>query len=295
MRTKKVKSRQFHGVFILHSSVREGDECYYIRYKDKHGRSYNEKVGWKNEGYTEEEAFKVRAARIHEIRHPNELPLQKAEISESNPTKKTLPEGEQFREHMDQISRLLAGMKLDWLEPYIYTAMGLFKGFASPQVQATGKEGETGNRQKRVSLSKGEGMGLQAFKAGIELFRNEIFRELPLQQLYMILLAIENQGISLKDFRKLVGLPSGSVSRNIRKLGLTMQQDLDGKWKDTGYELVEVYRPSTGPKLKRVYLTERGKQFAEKLHQVLSGGGGYSKAKTASQHRTEERLAKPDP
>ena len=272
MRMKRVKSKQYLGVIIHQSSVREGDECYYIKYTDRHGRTYNEKVGWKNEGYTEEEAFKVRAARIHEIRHSKELPVQKPEISDFNPTKNTMPEGEQFREQMDRTSQLLAGMKLDWLEPYIYTAMGLFKGFAPPQLQGAGKDEETGNRQKKPSLSNREGMSFRAFKAGIELFRNEIFRELPLQQLYMILLAIENHGISLKDFRKLVGLPSGTVTKNIKKLGLEMRQDLEGNWKDAGYGLVEVYRPSTGHKIKKLYLTERGKQFAEKLLGVLSTG-----------------------
>jgi len=283
MRTKKVKSRQYHGIFIYQSSVRQGDECYYIRYKDKHGRNYNERVGWKSEGYTEDEAFKVRAARIHEIRHSKELPVQKPEISDSNPTKNTMPEGEQFREHMDQISRLLAGMKLDWLEPHIYTAMGLFKGFAPPQLQGSGREVATDQGRRRSSLNKGKDMSFQAFKAAIELFRNEIFRELPLQQLYMILLAIENDGISLKDFRKLVGLPSGTVTKNIKKLGLEMRQDLEGKWKDAGYGLVEVYRPSTGPKIKKLYLTERGKQFAEKLLGVLSTGKLPSKLITAEQ------------
>jgi hypothetical protein len=51
-----------------------------------------------------------------------------------------------------------------------------------------------------------------------------------------------------------------------------MQQDLDGKWRDAGLELIEIYRHPTTPRLKRVYLTERGKQFAEKLKRVLATG-----------------------
>jgi len=69
MRPKKVKSEKYLGVYIQKSAVREDDEVYYIGYRDQHGRAYYEKVGWKNEGYTEEEASKVRSARIHEIRH----------------------------------------------------------------------------------------------------------------------------------------------------------------------------------------------------------------------------------
>jgi integrase len=38
------------------------------------GKSVNEKVGWKSEGYTQKQAFQVRSNRIHDIRHGKELP-----------------------------------------------------------------------------------------------------------------------------------------------------------------------------------------------------------------------------
>ena len=69
----KVKSKKFTGVYIYNSTVRAGDECYYINYR-ANGRSVNEKVGWKSEGYTQVQAAKIRAGRIHTIRHGKELP-----------------------------------------------------------------------------------------------------------------------------------------------------------------------------------------------------------------------------
>ena len=69
----KVKSRKYPGVYIYKSRVRPGDECYYIMYW-AYGRKVNEKVGWKSEGYTQEQAHKVRSDRIHAIRHGKELP-----------------------------------------------------------------------------------------------------------------------------------------------------------------------------------------------------------------------------
>ena len=69
----KVKSNKFTGVYIYHSTVRTRDECYYINYRAK-GKSINEKVGWKSEGYTQGQANKVRIHRIHQIRHGEDLP-----------------------------------------------------------------------------------------------------------------------------------------------------------------------------------------------------------------------------
>lgn len=272
MRNRVVKSKKFHGVFLHFSNIREDDECYYIKFSDRNGRCYHERVGWKNEGYTEEEAANIRAARIHEIRHGKELPVPKPELLDTNPTKTSLLGGDQFKEHTDQISRLLFEMKLGWLEPYIYTAMGLFKGLEHPKVRDAEKSAENGGGQHSQSLSNGEAMSLQAFKAGIELCRQLLFRELRVQELYMLLLAIDNEGIGLKDFQELVGLPTATVSRNVRKLGFTMEQGLDGKWKDTGYELVNVIRCPNDRRIKRLYLTEKGKQFAVKLKQTLSTG-----------------------
>ena len=69
----KVKSNKYTGVYIYHSKMRAGEECYYINYRAK-GKSINEKVGWKSEGYTQEEASVIRADRIHAVRHGEELP-----------------------------------------------------------------------------------------------------------------------------------------------------------------------------------------------------------------------------
>jgi DNA-binding MarR family transcriptional regulator len=49
-----------------------------------------------------------------------------------------------------------------------------------------------------------------------------------------------------------------------------MIQRPDGRWKDTGLEMLEVYRDPKCRRYKKVKLTKRGKQFAEKLKQVLA-------------------------
>jgi integrase len=69
-----VKSKKFMGVHVYESGVRTGDECYYIKYVGKNGKAKLEKVGWKSEGYTQEQASKIRAFKIHQLRHGEDLP-----------------------------------------------------------------------------------------------------------------------------------------------------------------------------------------------------------------------------
>ena len=61
----KIRSKKFVGVYIYKSQVRTKDECYYINYRAK-GRLINEKVGWKSEGYTQDQANEVRIYPICE-------------------------------------------------------------------------------------------------------------------------------------------------------------------------------------------------------------------------------------
>lgn len=70
----KTKSKKFQGVYVYTGPSRPGDECYYINYRDASGRVRNEKVGWRSEGYTQDQANTVRQDRVHSIRHGKELP-----------------------------------------------------------------------------------------------------------------------------------------------------------------------------------------------------------------------------
>ena len=121
-------------------------------------------------------------------------------------------------------------------------------------------------------------MMLDRFKAGIELFRNEVSNELPLQQLYMLLLVIEDEGINQQDFQEFLGAPGGSISRNLARLGTKIVEDRDGKRVDVGYGLVQILPDSTDPKKNTVHLTKKGKEFAEKLKKLLSNQDPHQRA-----------------
>ena len=49
----------------------EPDRCYDICYPKANGQYTYEKVGWESEGYTVEDAIRIRGNRIKEIRHPS--------------------------------------------------------------------------------------------------------------------------------------------------------------------------------------------------------------------------------
>jgi hypothetical protein len=93
------------------------------------------------------------------------------------------------------------------------------------------------------------GAGFYKFKSGIELFRNEISTELPLQHLYMILLTAEHEEVNQQDFQKMLGAPGGTVSRNLKKLSIKIEHD-----KDVGYGILDVRPHPLGMKCFRCSL-----------------------------------------
>ena len=70
---KRIKTR-YVGVYFLYGKDRicangKPDKCFYITYKDK-GKAIFEKVGWRSEGYTIQDAIDLRGLRVRERRHP---------------------------------------------------------------------------------------------------------------------------------------------------------------------------------------------------------------------------------
>jgi arginine repressor len=108
-----------------------------------------------------------------------------------------------------------------------------------------------------------EGALLLAFT---KIVSDEVFNELPLQQLRMFLMVVEEEGI---------GVPAGTVSRNLAKLGSKVVEDRDGQMKDVGYGLLNVYPDPTDPKKNTVHLTEKGKQLSKLLKGAVSNGSSH--------------------
>ncbi len=79
---RRIKTR-YTGVYVRYSSRRickdgRRDKCYYIQYSvppgvNKSGKVW-EKVGWRSEGYSVENAIELRGMRIRQKRHPGMFP-----------------------------------------------------------------------------------------------------------------------------------------------------------------------------------------------------------------------------
>ena len=72
-KTKRVRVQRFKGVYQMESTRNryqgKPDLCFYINYRDQAGKLKWEKIGWRSEGYTAQNAASVRADRMKAIRH----------------------------------------------------------------------------------------------------------------------------------------------------------------------------------------------------------------------------------
>ena len=71
---KRIKT-QYVGVYFRYGKNRmcpdgKPDKCFDITYKDTNGKFIFEKVGWRSEGYTVQDALDLRGERVRKIRHP---------------------------------------------------------------------------------------------------------------------------------------------------------------------------------------------------------------------------------
>jgi DNA-binding MarR family transcriptional regulator len=121
-----------------------------------------------------------------------------------------------------------------------------------------------------MNNSQGEEMEIRDFKKVIEFVRKEIFSELPLQQLAMLLLVHEREGISQGEISKLMGMPQATVSRNIARLSRKQIRGDRGQVEWVGYGLVENRIDPVETRQYQVFLTDKGTQFMAKLEQVLA-------------------------
>jgi len=85
---KRIQVSKFKGVYYRESEKNKiqgkPDRCFDIAYSLPNGKLKWEKVGWLSEGYTAEDAAEIRADRIKAMRHGEELPQKKKEITLSD-------------------------------------------------------------------------------------------------------------------------------------------------------------------------------------------------------------------
>lgn len=98
----------------------------------------------------------------------------------------------------------------------------------------------------------------------VEYIRREIHPDMAMNQLRIFLYVADNEGITMPDLSERLGMPQGSLSRNIKKLSR-----FNEKGKMQGYDLV--YREPDLDERRRfaVYLTKRGKEVWDALAAIV--------------------------
>jgi len=106
----------------------------------------------------------------------------------------------------------------------------------------------------------------------LELVRSKIHRELPLQQLVLFLTVVENPGITMPDLVELLGMPQGTVSRNVKALSHYVVWQ-DGMPVPFGRNLLRTQADEDNRHALAVYPTGRGEALAREIAKLLAADG----------------------
>lgn len=103
----------------------------------------------------------------------------------------------------------------------------------------------------------------------LELVRNKVHRELPIQQLLLLLTVAERPGITMPELMAVLDMPQGTVSRNVKALSHYLE------WKNGvavphGRGLLRTLPDADNRQVLAVYLTGRGDALCEELARLLA-------------------------
>jgi hypothetical protein len=102
--------------------------------------------------------------------------------------------------------------------------------------------------------------------------RDTIYRDLPLQHLIMFLTVVDNPGITMPELADKLDIPQGTVSRNVKALGVYLRDPTAAEIKEgltakkkAGYDLLRVEPDMEHRKMLAVYPTANGMRLAKEL------------------------------
>jgi len=104
----------------------------------------------------------------------------------------------------------------------------------------------------------------------LELVRNKVHRELPLQQLVLFLAVVERPGITMPELVEALGMPQGTVSRNVKVLSHYVEWQ-DGVAVPHGRNLLRTQPCEANRQVLAVHPTGRGEALAREIARVLGG------------------------
>lgn len=109
---------------------------------------------------------------------------------------------------------------------------------------------------------------INGFLEGLSFIRSNIHSDMALQQLHLYLVVAKKEGVTMPELEKLLDMPQGTVSRNIKKLSKYVER-YKGKDMLQGYDLVYTSPDIYDRRINAVYLTEKGRKVLADLEKVL--------------------------
>lgn len=104
----------------------------------------------------------------------------------------------------------------------------------------------------------------------VDLVRQMLNRNIPMQQLALFLRVAENPGISMTELSEQLGMPQGSVSRNVKLLTDQRKQGRESR-SEHGYGLLCTQQHAVNRHQLTVGLTRKGEEFVAELDSIFAG------------------------
>ena len=102
-----------------------------------------------------------------------------------------------------------------------------------------------------------------------EEIRDLIHSEIPAQQLSILYYVAENEGAPQGEIAKALQMPQATVSRNIAKLAVKMEENREKKLVDTGYGLLVNRNDTADPRRLCVFLTPKGQEVLKSIAKAV--------------------------
>lgn len=118
--------------------------------------------------------------------------------------------------------------------------------------------------------------GVMRFLATVEMLSEEVYSELPIQQILIFLAVAVNEGVSMRTIGKIFPYMSqSSISRNVRMLEAPTPGPIESTLgiKPKGHGLIETRRGVENRRAVILYLTDKGKEIRDKIESYTSGEG----------------------
>jgi DNA-binding MarR family transcriptional regulator len=115
-------------------------------------------------------------------------------------------------------------------------------------------------------------VGIDRLEKAVQYLRREVSEEFPAQQLLLFITVGKQEGVTQHHLAELLGMPSGSVSRNIRMMSQFADTTKAGNKVLKGFQLLDT-RPDVEQRQRMaVFLTSKGKRIFKQLDVLLCSG-----------------------